>query len=128
MNCQILVSEKISYYTSSANFIQRTLTVKSLLSSVKVKKHVILRKKVSTFCSICQRQGLTILRSNLLKITVLHLFQQHLTVTSLGKCSRRQIDDIFLIFPRKQVLTFHAKCLHYWRHFAGNVKSCFLGN
>ena len=25
--------------------------------------------------------------------------------------SRRQIDDIFLIFPRKQDLTFHANCL-----------------
>ena len=30
---------------------------------------------------------------------------------SLGIFSRRQIDDIFLIFPRKQNLTFHANCL-----------------
>ena len=30
---------------------------------------------------------------------------------SLGIFSRRQIDDIFLIFPRKQDLTFHANCL-----------------
>ena len=30
----------------------------------------------------------------------------------------------FLIFLRKQVLTFHAKCL-YWKQFAWNVKSCF---
>ena len=29
----------------------------------------------------------------------------------LGIFSRRQIDDIFLIFPRKQDLTFHANCL-----------------
>ena len=29
---------------------------------------------------------------------------------SLGIFSRRQIDDIFLIFPRKQDLTFHANC------------------
>ena len=44
---------------------------------------------------------------------------------SLGKFSRRQI-NIFLIFPRKQDLTFHAKCPH-WRQFAWNIKSCFLG-
>ena len=31
----------------------------------------------------------------------------------------------FLIFPRKQDLTFHANCL-YWRQFAWNIKSCFL--
>ena len=45
---------------------------------------------------------------------------------SLGIFSRRQIDDIFLIFPRKQDLTFHANCL-LRRQFAWNVKSCFLG-
>ena len=45
---------------------------------------------------------------------------------SLGIFSRRQIDDIFLIFPRKQDLTFHANCL-LRRQFACNVKSCFLG-
>ena len=33
---------------------------------------------------------------------------------------------LFLIFPRKQDLTFHAHCLH-WRQFEGNVRSCFLG-
>ena len=32
----------------------------------------------------------------------------------------------FLIFPRKQDLTFYANCLH-WRQFAWNVKSSFLG-
>ena len=35
--------------------------------------------------------------------------------------------NIFLMFPRKQVLTFYANCLQ-WRQFAWNVKSCFLGN
>ena len=30
---------------------------------------------------------------------------------SLGIFSRQQIEDIFLIFPRKQDLTFHANCL-----------------
>ena len=45
---------------------------------------------------------------------------------SLGIFSRRQTDDIFLIFPRKQDLTFHANCL-LRRQFAWNVKSCFLG-
>ena len=40
---------------------------------------------------------------------------------SLGIFSRRQIDDIFLIFPRKQELTFHANCQFVW-----NVISCFL--
>ena len=44
---------------------------------------------------------------------------------SLGIFSRRQIDDIFLIFPRKQDLTFHANCL-LRRQFAWNVISCFL--
>ena len=45
---------------------------------------------------------------------------------SLGIFSRRQVDDMFLIFPRKQDLTFHANCL-LRRQFAWNVKSCFLG-
>ena len=44
---------------------------------------------------------------------------------SLGKFSRLHIDDIFLIFPRKQAMTFHANCLP-WRQFAWNVKTCFL--
>ena len=30
---------------------------------------------------------------------------------SLGKFSKWHIDDIFLVFPRKQILTFHANCL-----------------
>ena len=38
-----------------------------------------------------------------------------------------QIVSILYFFPpRKQVLTFHANCLH-WRQFAWKVKSCFLG-
>ena len=45
---------------------------------------------------------------------------------SLGIFSRRQIDDIFLIFSRKQDLTFHANCL-LRRQFAWIVKSCVLG-
>ena len=45
---------------------------------------------------------------------------------SLGIFSRRQTDDIFLIFSRKQDLTFQANCL-LRRQFAWNVKSCFLG-
>ena len=44
---------------------------------------------------------------------------------SLGIFSRWQIDDIFLIFPSKQDLTFHANCL-LRRQFTWNVKSCFL--
>ena len=44
----------------------------------------------------------------------------------LGIVSRWQVGDIFLIFPRKQNLTFHANCLH-WRQFAWNVKTRFLG-
>ena len=39
--------------------------------------------------------------------------------------SRRQI-LIFLLFPEKLDLTFHANCLH-WRQLAWNIKSCFLG-
>ena len=45
---------------------------------------------------------------------------------SLGEFSRWQINDIFLIFPRKQDLTFLTNCLQ-WRHFVGNVKTCFQG-
>ena len=45
---------------------------------------------------------------------------------SSGIFSRRQTDDIFFIFPRKQDLTFHANCL-LRRQFAWNVKFCFLG-
>ena len=44
----------------------------------------------------------------------------------LGLFSRRQINGIFLTFPGKQDLTFHAKCLQ-WRQFAWNAKSCFPG-
>ena len=51
---------------------------------------------------------------------------EDLTYTTLGKFSRWHIDSIFLIFPRKQDLTFHANCLQ-WRQFAWNAKSCFLG-
>ena len=39
------------------------------------------------------------------------------------------VDDnsmiLFLFFPIKQDLTFHANCLH-WRQFAWNANSCFL--
>ena len=45
---------------------------------------------------------------------------------SMGIFSRQQTDNIFLTFPRKQDLIFHANCLH-WRQFAWNIKSCFLG-
>ena len=45
---------------------------------------------------------------------------------SPGIISKRRIDDIFLIFPRKQDITFHANCL-LRRQFAWNVISCFLG-
>ena len=45
---------------------------------------------------------------------------------SLDIFSRRQMNDIFLTFPRKQDLTFHANCL-LRRQFAWNAISCFLG-
>ena len=53
-------------------------------------------------------------------------FSKHLIYHSLGLFSRGQMDDIFLVFPRKQDLTFHANCL-CWRQFACNVKTCFMG-
>ena len=72
---------------------------------------------------------------------VLYLFQHYLTLSTLGKTfSRQHFEMFFLIFPRKQNLTFHANCLHWkqnltfhanclcWRQFAWNVKFCFLGN
>ena len=42
------------------------------------------------------------------------------------KTSTQTNSDIFLVFPRKQDLTFYANGLH-WRPFAWNVKTCFLG-
>ena len=42
-----------------------------------------------------------------------HNFSLQLSWLILG---RRQIDDIILVFPRKQNLTFHENCLH-WRNF-----------
>ena len=42
------------------------------------------------------------------------VFLHHLDLYhSLGIFSRRQIDIFFLIFPRKQDLTFHTNCLHW---------------
>ena len=35
---------------------------------------------------------------------------------SLGRFSRLQIGDNYLIFPRKQDLTFHENCFH-WKQF-----------
>ena len=50
-----------------------------------------------------------------------------LTLSTPGKnFSRRHFEIFFLIFPRKQNLTFHANCLQ-WRQFAWNVKFCYLG-
>ena len=39
-------------------------------------------------------------------------------------CSRRHI-HCFLMFPRKQDLTFHTNCFH-WSEFARKAKFCFL--
>ena len=41
-------------------------------------------------------------------------------LSTLGKIFSRRLWNIFLIFPRKQDLRFHANYLHW------NVKSCFL--
>ena len=53
----------------------------------------------------------------------------------LGKNFSRQRKNIFLIFPRKQFLTFHVNCLH-WRHeiicmkcqslFSGKIRNTSL--
>ena len=41
-----------------------------------------------------------------------------LTLSTLSKIfSRQHIEIFFLIFPRKQVLTFYANCLQ-WRQFS----------
>ena len=55
-----------------------------------------------------------------LEITIVNTYH------TMGRFSRRQTDDIFLIFPRKQDLTLHANCL-LQRQFAWSVKSYFLG-
>ena len=50
-----------------------------------------------------------------------------LTLSTLGKIfTRWHFEIFFLIFLRKQDMTFHANCL-LWRQFAWTVKSCFLG-
>ena len=54
-------------------------------------------------------------------------FINALSPSTMGKSFSRQHFKIFFIrSPKKQVLTFHAECLH-WRQFAWNVKTCFLG-
>ena len=45
---------------------------------------------------------------------------------SLDYFSRRQIGDIFPIFPGKQDMTFHANCLQ-WRQFAWKCHILFSG-
>ena len=52
---------------------------------------------------------------------------KNLTATTLSvNLADDKLMIFFLIFPRKQGLTFLANC-HQWRQFAGNVKTCFLG-
>ena len=73
------------------------------------------------FCRMrCLIEFFTVCRNVNTMTVVINLYH------SLGIFSRRQNDVIFLIFPRKQDLTFHANCL-LRRQFAWNVKSCFLG-
>ena len=48
-----------------------------------------------------------------------------LTITTLWANLKDDKLVIFLIFSRKQNLTFRANCIH-WRQCAWNVKSCFL--
>ena len=45
---------------------------------------------------------------------------------TLEKLSRQQMNDIFLVFPRKQGMKLHANCL-LRRQFACNFKPYFLG-
>ena len=54
-------------------------------------------------------------------------YNAHKTGLTLALSVKFSADDtnIFLIFPRKQVLTFHANCLQ-WRQFAWTVIFCFL--
>ena len=40
----------------------------------------------------------------------------------MGLFSRWSTGDIFFYYPRKQALTFHANCLHWWQ-FAWNAKA-----
>ena len=48
-----------------------------------------------------------------------------LSLTILGRFSRRQIDDIFLTFTRKLDMTLHTNCL--LRQFVWSIISNFLG-
>ena len=47
------------------------------------------------------------------------------TLSALGKNFDKRHFKMFSYFSQKQVLTFHATCLHQ-RQFAWNVKICFL--
>ena len=52
-----------------------------------------------------------------------------LLVLRLACWVKNSADDILKYvsyFPQKQILTYHANCLHL-RQFAWTVKSCFLG-
>ena len=68
----------------------------------------------------CLFTGRTCLNVHLTQIRVILI-----VTTLMGKFSRWQNGDIFLIFSGKLDLTSHANCLH-WRQFAWNDKTCFL--
>ena len=54
-------------------------------------------------------------------------YSECFSLSMLGKIlSRQHFEVLFLFFPEKETLAFHANCLNR-RQFAGNVKTYFLG-
>ena len=88
---------------------------------------------MSKECWVNGKQSWSLFRSSLIWVYIVCLYMSfmsghvpsYLMLSSLGKIfSRRHIEIFFLIFPRKQGLTFLANCLHC-RQYAWNVKSWF---
>ena len=88
------------------------------LNKMSVRKYYLF--VISCLCTDCAKgYGLDVLLVYH-KFICASFFNPYLT---LGKFSRWQIDGIFLIFPRKQDVTFHAYCLlrKKWKKVFQNV-------
>ena len=59
----------------------------------------------------------------------LRLYCELLMLSMLGEnFSKPHFKNIFHIFPRKQVLTFHANCPLVKGHFVGKIRSMYVIN
>ena len=108
----------------------------SARETLKLNEFLILDLRLYCDTSSCSDCPLSLLASVLLTYNLTfdiawvdhYCYFSFLTLCTLGNIlSRRHIEMFWVsfIFPRKQVLTFHANCLHL-RQFTKTVKTCFL--